>query len=117
MGHRLLLLDWALAAAAPAPYDALSLCGAWHTLRPAPLLAAYRARLTRRLAARGASLSAQQWHGLADAAYLRTTLTGGEAWARAVEAAPSTLARQRALARLRGWARRGAQAARRLTGV
>ena len=116
-GHRLLLLDWALAAAAPAPYDLLSLCGAWHTLRPTPLLAIYRARLTRRLAARGASLTAQRWQGLADAAYLRTTLTGGEAWARAVEAAPSAPARQRALARLRWWARRGAQAARRLTGV
>jgi hypothetical protein len=117
MGHRLLLLDWALAAAAPAPYDVLSLCGAWHTLRPTPLLAAYRARLTRRLAARGASLTAHQWQGLANAAYLRTTLTGGEAWARAVEAAPSSLARQRALARLRWWARRGARAARRLTGA
>ncbi|HET9112078.1 MAG TPA: hypothetical protein VFN78_14710 [Ktedonobacterales bacterium] len=115
-GHRLLLLDWALVAGAPAPYDALSLCGAWHTLRPTVLLAAYRARLTRRLAARGVTLSASEWQGLADAAYLRTAMTGGEAWARAVEDAPSDLARREAMERLRWWAHRGAQAARRLTG-
>jgi hypothetical protein len=114
-GHRLLLLDWALAAAAPAPYDVLSLCGAWHTLRPTLLMAAYRARLTRRLAARGVRLTSAQWQGLADAAYLRTTLTAGEAWARAVEDAPSALAHRQAEARLLWWARRGAWAARRLT--
>ena len=114
-GHRLLLLDWALVAAAPAPYDVLSLCGAWHTLRPTSLLAAYRARLTRRLAARGATLTSGAWQGLADAAYLRTALTGGEAWARAVEDAPSEPARREAMERLRWWARRGARAARRLT--
>lgn len=114
-GHRLLLLDWALTTAAPAPYDLLSLCGAWHTLRPTTLLAAYRAQLTRRLAARGIHLTAREWQGLADAAYLRTTLTAGEAWARAVEEAPSALARRQAMARLLWWARRGAQAARRLT--
>jgi hypothetical protein len=114
VGQRLLLLDWALAAAAPAPYDVLSLCGAWHTLRPTTLLAAYRARLTRRLAARGITLTPREWRGLADAAYLRTTLTGGEAWARAVEVAPSAPARRAALARLTWWVRRGAWAARRL---
>ncbi len=114
LGRRLLLLDWAIAAAAPAPYDVLSLCGAWHTLRPTLLLAAYRARLTKRLAARGVTLSPQQWQMLADATYLRTVLTGGEAWARAVEEASSPRARLEALARLRWWARRGAWAARRL---
>lgn len=114
-GRRLLLLDWALTAAAPAPYDVLSLCGAWHTLRPATLLAAYRARLTRRLAARGVWLAPHEWQGLADAAYLRTALTGGEAWARAVVEAPSAPARRQAMARLTWWARRGAWAARRLT--
>jgi hypothetical protein len=114
-GSRLLLLDWALAAAAPAPYDVLSLCGAWHTLRPTRLMAIYRARLTRRLAARGVAHTAQHWRGLADAAYLRTALSGGEAWARAVEAAPSPAARRLALARLTWWARRGALAAQRLT--
>lgn len=113
-GHRLLLLDWALAAAAPAPYDVLSLCGAWHTLRPTTLLAAYRSRLTRRLAARGMRLTSRQWQGLADAAYLRTTLTGGEAWARAVEEAPSAPARRAAMARLSWWTQRGARAAQRL---
>lgn len=115
-GHRLLLLDWALVAAAPAPYDALSVCGAWHTLRPTVLLAAYRARLTRRLAARGVTLTPAEWRGLADAAYLRTALTGGEAWARAVEDAPSDWARREAMERLRWWAHRGAQAAWRLAG-
>ncbi len=115
MGHRLLLLDWALATAAPAPYDLLSLCGAWHTLRPTTLLAAYRAQLTRRLAARGVRLTAREWQRLAEAAYLRTTLTAGEAWARAVEQAPSAPAQRQAMMRLHWWARRGAQAARRLT--
>lgn len=114
-GRRLLLLDWALAAAAPAPYDVLSLCGAWHSLRPTRLMAIYRARLTQRLAARGVALSAQHWRRLADAAYLRTALSGGEAWARAVKAAPSPAARRLALERLAWWARRGAQAAQRLT--
>ncbi|HEX2347116.1 MAG TPA: hypothetical protein VHI51_01645 [Ktedonobacterales bacterium] len=114
VGRRLLLLDWALAAAGPAPYDVLSLCGAWHTLRPTRLMAIYRARLSRRLAARGVALTAPQWQALADAAYLRTALSGGEAWARAVEAAPSPVARRQAMARLTWWARRGAQAARRL---
>ena len=116
-GRRLLLLDWALSAAAPAPYDVLSLCGAWQTLRPITLLAWYRARLTRRLAARGVTLAPRVWQRLADAAYLRTTLTGGEAWARAVDDAPSPLARQVALTRLRWWARRGASAALRLAQV
>lgn len=113
-GRRLLLLDWSLAAAAPAPYDVLSLCGAWHTLRPTTLLAAYRPRLTQRLAARGATLPAREWQGLADAAYLRTMLLSGEAWARAVEDAPSPLAREEALTRLTWWTRRGARAAHRL---
>lgn len=115
VGHRLLLLDWAIAAAAPAPYDVLSLCGAWHTLCPTLLLAVYRARLTRRLAARGVTLTLQQWRTLADATYLRTVLTGGEAWARAVEEAQSPHARRAALTRLNWWARRGAWAAKRLT--
>jgi len=115
MGHRTLLLDWSLTAAAPAPYDVLSLFGAWHTLRPTTLMAAYHARLTRRLAARGIRLAAHEWQGLSDAAYLRTTLTGGEAWARAVEDAPSPVARRQALARLTWWAQRGARAAQRLT--
>ena len=114
MGRRLLLLDWSLAAAAPAPYDVLSLCGAWHTLRPTTLLAAYRLRLTRRLAARGVPLPAQQWQALTDAAYLRTALLSGEAWARAVDDAPSPLARLEAQARLTWWTRRGARAAQRL---
>ena len=114
LGRRLLLLDWALAAAAPAPYDVLSLCGAWHSLRPTTLLAVYRARLTRRLAARGVALPPAEWQALADAAYLRTALAGGEAWARAVEAAPSPAARRRAQTRLAWWARRGVRAAQRI---
>ncbi|MDE3228725.1 MAG: phosphotransferase [Chloroflexota bacterium] len=116
LGRRLLLLDWSLAAAAPAPYDVLSLCGAWPTLRPIPLLAAYRARLARRLAARGLRLAAEEWQALADAAYLRAALLGGEAWARNVEDAPSRPARQAAQARLDWWTRRGARAAQRLLG-
>ena len=114
VGPRVLLLDWALATAGPATYDPLWLCGTWHALDPVRVLAAYRARLTRHLAARGTVLAPATWRALADAGYLRTALTCGEALARtAVEAAPGT-SRQRAEARVRWWARRAALAARRL---
>jgi len=114
VGPRVLLLDWALATVGPATYDPLWLCGTWHALDPVRVLAAYRARLTRHLAARGTVLAPATWRALADAGYLRTALTCGEALARtAVEAAPGT-SRQRAEARVRWWARRAALAARRL---
>src|SRR5579875_28969 len=113
-GKRLLLLDWALTAAAPAPYDPLWLCGAWHSLSPVRLLAAYRARLIRHLAARDIVLSQKQWRGLVDAAYLRTALVSGEAFGRAAEDAPAGSLRKQAVARLHWWAQRGALAARRL---
>lgn len=111
-GGRALLIDWALIAAAPGIWDPLAMCGAWHTLRPTTLLATYRARLTRRLAARGVSLTAEVWRPLVASAYLRAALTTGEAFARAVEDAPSVITRSHALARLRWWARRGAAGAR-----
>lgn len=114
VGPRVLLLDWALATAGPATYDPLWLCGNWHALDPVRVLAAYRARLARHLAARGSVLAPATWHALADAGYLRTALTCGEALARtAAEAAPG-LARRQAEARVRWWARRAALAARRL---
>ncbi len=109
-----LLLDWALATAGPATYDPLWLCGNWHALDPVRVLAVYRARLTRHLAARGSVLALATWRVLADAGYLRTALTCGEALARtAAESAPGT-SRRRAEARVRWWARRAALAARRL---
>jgi hypothetical protein len=114
VGRRLLLLDWALATAGPATYDPLSLCGAWHTLDPVRLLAVYRARLNRYLGARGITLSRETWQALVDAGYLRTALTCGEAFGRAAALAPAGTPRQRAEERVRWWAGRAMQAARRL---
>lgn len=113
-GRRLLLLDWALATAGPCTYDPLWLCGTWHGLDPVRVLAAYRAALTRALAARGIALSGATWRALADAGYLRTALTCGEALGRAAGDAPAGRARARAVARVRAWARRGAAGAARL---
>jgi hypothetical protein len=113
-GRRLLLLDWALAAAGPATYDPLWLCGTWHALSPPRVLAAYRARLARHLSARRIHLVPHIWRALVDAAYLRTTLTCGEAFGRAAHEAPPGAARRRAEMRVRWWARRASQAARRL---
>ena len=114
-GHRLLLLDWALAQAAPCVYDPLWLCGTWHDLDPTRMLAVYRARLTHHLAARGLRLAPNVWRALADAGYLRTALTCGEALGRTATEAPSGAARRRAEARVRWWAHRAAAAAKRLT--
>lgn len=113
-GHRVVLLDWALAMAAPCAYDPLWLCGTWHALDPRRILAAYRARLTRHLAARGVPLAPATWRTLVDAAYLRTTLTCGEALGRAAAEAPNGAARRRAESRVRWWATRAALAAERL---
>lgn len=112
--RRLLLLDWALAAAGPATYDPLWLCGAWHALSPPRVLAAYRARLARHLSVRRIHLAPQTWRALVDAAYLRTALTCGEALGRAADEAPVGAARRRAEMHVHWWARRAAAAARRL---
>ena len=112
-GRRLLLLDWALAGVGPGAYDPLWLCGTWHALDPTHVLAAYRARLTRHLAARGVRLAPGVWRALADAGYLRTALTCGEALGRAAEAPPGPT-RERAERRVRWWADRAALAAERL---
>jgi hypothetical protein len=116
-GHRLLLLDWALATAGPATGDPLWLCGTWHELAPTRVLAAYRARLTRSLRARGISLPPATWQRLADAGYLRTALTCGEALGRAASEAPPGPARRHAEARVRWWAARAARAADRLAAL
>jgi Phosphotransferase enzyme family len=116
-GSRLLLLDWALAMAGPATYDPLWLCGTWHVLYPPRVLAAYRARLERHLAARAIALSGRTWLALADAGYLRTALTCGEALGRAADEAPAGAARTRAEARVRWWAERAVRGARRLLTV
>jgi hypothetical protein len=117
IGSRVLLIDWALVAAAPATWDPIAMCGAWHTLSPVTLFAAYRARLTRRLAVRGFALSPKTWRLLVASAYLRAALSTGEAYARAVEDARGETAHRHALARLRWWARRGARGARLLEGI
>lgn len=113
-GRRLLLLDWALATAGPATYDPLWLCGTWHALDPIRVLAYYRARLDGHLAAHGRILDSATWLALADAGYLRTALTCGEALARTAATAPSGAARRRAEAYVRWWATRAALAAERL---
>lgn len=113
-GKRLLLLDWALAAAGPATYDPLWLCGTWHALHPPRVLAVYRVRLARHLAARGIPLAPHTWRALVDAAYLRTALTCGEALGQTAETAPAGAARQRAQQRVHWWARQAATAVRRL---
>lgn len=112
--RRLLLLDWALALAGPATYDPLWLCSAWLTVDPARVLAIYRARLTRALRARGLSLDDTTWLSLADAGYLRTAVTCGEALARTALAFPAGMARQAAVARVQWWIARALRAADRL---
>lgn len=114
LGRRLLLLDWALAAAAPATYDPLWLCGTWHGLNPRSVLALYHARLRRHLAARGISLDGDTWLALAGVGYLRTVLTCGEALARTADTAPPGAARHIAIQRLNWWAATAARAAQRL---
>lgn len=113
-GHGVLLLDWALAQQGPATFDPLWLCGTWHALRPTRVLAAYRARLERHLRARGVALAPATWRALADAGYLRTALTCGEALGRAAVEAPPGATRRLAEARVRWWASRAARAAERL---
>ena len=112
--RRLLLLDWALALAGPATYDPLWLASTWLAADPTRVLALYRARLTRVLRTRGQSLDDVTWLALADAGYLRTVLTCGEAMARMTLTTPRGVARQMALARLRWWIARALRAAKRM---
>ena len=112
--RRLLLFDWALALAGPAPYDILWQCGAWPTVSPTRLLAFYRAKLARALRAQGQPLDDATWLALADAGYLRTVLTCGEGMARLALTAPAGTARSSALAWLRWWINRALHAADRL---
>lgn len=110
----LLLLDWALALAGPCTYDPLWLASTWLAVDPTRLLAIYRARLTHALRVRGQSLDGATWLALADAGYLRTALTCGEAMARTAMTAPAGMARQMALARFRWWIARALRGAERL---
>lgn len=112
--RRLLLLDWALALSGPATYDPLWLASTWLAVDPMRVLAVYHARLARALQMRGRSLDDATWLALADAGYLRTVLTCGEAMARTALTAPVGRARQAALARLRWWIARSLRAAERL---
>jgi hypothetical protein len=111
---RLLLLDWALALAGPCTYDPLWLASTWLAVDPTRVLAVYHARLVRALRARGETLDSAAWLALADAGYLRTVLTCGEAMARTAMASPAGEARHTALARLRWWIERALRAAERL---
>lgn len=111
---KLLLLDWALALAGPATYDPLWLASTWLAVDPTRVLAVYRARLTRALRMRDIVLDSPTWLALADAGYLRTVLTCGEAMARTAVTAPVGVARQMALARLHWWIARALRAAERL---
>lgn len=111
---KLLLLDWALALAGPATYDPLWLASTWLAVDPSCVLAVYRARLTHALRMRGKSLDGATWLALADAGYLRTALTCGEAMARTAIMAPVGVARRMALVRLRWWIARALRGADRL---
>ncbi|HEX5441067.1 MAG TPA: hypothetical protein VFW76_09290, partial [Ktedonobacterales bacterium] len=111
---RLLLLDWALALAGPCTYDPLWLASTWLAVAPTRVLAVYRSRLVRALRMRGHALGGATWLALADAGYLRTALTCGEAMARTAITAPAGLARHMALARLRWWIARALRGADRL---
>ena len=115
--RRLVLLDWALALAGPATYDPLWLCSTWFSVDPTVVLAAYRAALNRRLLARGYRIDDTTWLALADAGYLRTVLTCGEALARTALSVPAGRARQRALTRVHWWIARALRAADRLEHV
>lgn len=112
--RRLLLLDWALALAGPATYDPLWLCSTWLAVDPTRVLAVYRIRLKRALQARGQLLDDATWLALADAGYLRTALTCGEALARTALAHPAGMARRTAVARVHWWIARALRAADRL---
>ena len=112
--RRLLLLDWALALAGPATYDPLWLASTWLAVDPTRMLALYRARLSHALRMRGHSLDGAAWLALADAGYLRTVLTCGEAMTRTALTAPAGVARRAALARVRWWIARALRAAERL---
>ena len=112
--RRLLLLDWALSLAGPAPYDILWQCGIWPTVNPVRLLAIYHAHLARALRARGQRLNASTWLALADAGYLRTVLTCGEGMARLALSAPHGRTRSSMLGWLRWWVGRALRAADRL---
>jgi len=112
--RKLLLLDWALTLAGPAPYDILWQCGIWPTVSPTRLLAFYHAHLARALRARGQRLDAATWLALAGASYLRTVLTCGEGMARLALSAPFGIARTSSLAWLRWWISRALHAADRL---
>lgn len=111
---RLLLLDWALALAGPCTYDPLWLASTWLGVDPTRMLAVYRSRLSRALRLRGQSLDGATWLALADAGYLRTALTCGEAMARTAITAPVGVARHMALARFRWWIARALRGAERL---
>jgi hypothetical protein len=111
---KLLLLDWALALAGPCTYDPLWLASTWLGVDPTRVLAVYRARLVRALQARGQSLDSATWLALADAGYLRTVLTCGEAMARTAVTAPVGVARHVALAQFQWWIARALRAAERL---
>jgi hypothetical protein len=111
---RLLLLDWALALAGACTYDPLWLASMWLAVDPTRVLTVYRSRLTRALRMRGIVLDGATWLALADAGYLRTALTCGEAMARMAITAPAGVARRMALARLRWWIARALRAAERL---
>lgn len=112
--RRLLLLDWALALAGSATYDPLWLCSIWLPTDPTPLLASYRARLTRALSHRGITLDGATWLALADAGYLRTMLNCGEGMARMALTAPAGAVREAMVTRLRWWIARALRAAERL---
>lgn len=101
---RLILLDWALCTAGPAPFDTLWLAHTWRAADPDDTLAYHRRALTNRgvLAVRDDAT----WDLLGDLAWVRTTLMGLEALVDDVLRPESPVPHPEALDRLRYWCRR-----------
>lgn len=98
-----ILIDWALAAAGPASYDAFWLLFYWRRVHTQRALLFYRQRLTKHLARRGIRLSAAEWGLLVDLGVVRTVMTCGETMGQAITLATNDARCARALAFLHQW--------------
>jgi hypothetical protein len=100
---RTMLIDWALATAGPATFDPFWLLFAWKKVDTRWALLFYRRQLTRHLARRGMSLSAEQWRLFLDLGVTRTVMTCGESMGQAVLFAKHAAQRDNAVSALAWW--------------
>lgn len=103
----LILLDWALCTAGPAPYDSLWLAHTWHAADPDRALTLHRAALV----AQGVADARDdaEWSLLIDLAWVRTFLLGAEWLVRDIRGATTVADEAEARARLARWATRAAE--------